>query len=141
MNALTHALRFGALSVWQRGHQFEHGVLDGTGKAQILNCGRSAVENYRCNLTAPETAFTPVTQQLAAKGKATCKVSAIRSIGVTPASAALQLAFVEVACADGDPGWVLVYPKGVNEPSEVLTCGQAAAQIQSACQLPANRPR
>jgi hypothetical protein len=117
------------------------GIFPGAGKAEVLNCGRSAVENYRCTLTPPESAFIPVTAQLAAKGKSSCKVSAIRPIGVTPATAALQLAFIEVACADGDPGWVIVYPKGVNEPQDVLTCGQAAAQIQSACQLPTNRPR
>lgn len=114
------------------------GIFPGTGNAEILNCGRSGVENYRCNLTAPETAYTPVTAQLAALGKSSCKVSNIRPIGVSQATAPKQQAFIEVACADGDPGWVIVYPRGVNTPSEVLSCGQATG-IGGGCQLPSNK--
>jgi hypothetical protein len=48
--------------------------------------------------------------------------------------------FVEVACSDGLPGWVLGYPTGVAKPAakEFLSCAQAKG-IGGGCKLPTNK--
>ena len=47
-------------------------------------------------------------------------------------------AYVEVTCADGDPGWVMVYPLGDNKVIDLMNCGQAQSSGVGACTLPGN---
>jgi hypothetical protein len=111
------------------------GLFPATGDAHVLDCIRSQTEGYRCSYT-PDTAVYPaLNEQLKAKGKTSCVVSGARGMGRT----AQGEDFVEVACADGGPGWVLDYPAGAIQPGSLLNCAQAATV--GGCQLPTNVKR
>ena len=101
--------------------------------ASIYDCAMSQLEGYRCSFTKQDAAYPKLTTQLKAKGKNTCTVSNARAIG----TAANGEGYLEVACSDGLPGWVLVYPKGAADAKEVLACNQASG-IGGGCKLPGN---
>lgn len=101
--------------------------------ASIYDCALAQLNGYRCSFTKPDAAYPKLTSQLKAKGKNTCTVSNARAIGTTAAGEG----YLEVACSDGLPGWVLVYPKGGSDAKEVLACNQAAG-IGGGCKLPGN---
>jgi hypothetical protein len=108
-------------------------IFSGDSKGTVLNCGRSIAEGYKCSYTAIEIAQAAITDQLKAQNRASCKVNDLRSVGRTK-----DEAFLEVSCADGDPGWVLEYVLGVNEPKQILSCAQAS-NIGNGCQLKGNK--
>lgn len=108
-------------------------IFKGDAKGVMLNCGRSIAEGYRCTYTPVEVAQAAITEQLKAQNRASCKVNDLRSVGKTK-----DEAFLEVSCADGDPGWVLEYALGVNEPKQILSCAQASG-IGGGCQLKGNK--
>lgn len=109
-------------------------IFSGDGKDEILNCARSQIEGYRCSYSKVEPAYTQINEQLTADGKGACKVNAVRPIGVNAKNA-----FLEVSCSDGDPGWVLSYPRGVAKPDTIMSCGNARASGVGACDLPTNK--
>jgi hypothetical protein len=114
------------------------GIFPASGEAKVLNCVRSQVEGFHCTFT-PESAIYPALYaQLKAKGKTSCVVNGARGVGKTPAGEV----FIEVACADGGPGWVLDYPPNAEQPGSLLNCSQAASLGSGAnagCQLPTNK--
>jgi hypothetical protein len=101
-------------------------------KAQVLNCARAPLAGYRCSFSKAEAAYPLLTSALKAKGKASCTVSNARAIGRAETSE-----FLEVACSDGLPGWVLEYAVGTDETKSVLSCTQAKS-IGDGCKLPGN---
>lgn len=103
------------------------------GKAEVMNCVRAQVEGYSCGYSKPEDAYKLLTENLRAAGRTTCDVSGARTMGVGRAAA-----YVEVACSDGVPGFVLSYPLGVGKPTEAISCGQAT-NIGGGCQMPTNK--
>ena len=99
----------------------------------VYNCVLAELEGYRCSFTKKEVVYPKLTAALRSLGKDSCTVSEARSIGKTP-----DEGFVEIACADGLPGWVIGYPNGSDKPKEVLSCLQAA-NVGGGCKLPTNR--
>jgi len=108
------------------------GIFPATGAPRVLDCIRSQTEGYHCTYTKDEDVYPVLYAQLKAKGKPSCVVSGARGLGRT----AEGEEFVEVACADGGPGWVLDYPANSDQPGTLMNCAQAATI--GGCQLPTN---
>jgi hypothetical protein len=100
--------------------------------SMVVNCGRSLAEGYQCTLTPKDQAYASVTAQLVAKGKKSCTVNGVRPM------ASASFAYLEVSCSDGEPGFMMRYPRASNEPSEIFTCGDAKG-ISGGCALPTNK--
>lgn len=107
-------------------------IFSGDGKDRILNCLRAQAEGYRCSYTQVDVAYPVISGQLKEMGKGGCVVSGGRPMGVSQDNV-----FIEVACADGTPGWVIAYPRTGDKPDHLLSCGQAAS-IGGGCKLPTN---
>ena len=107
-------------------------VFTGNG-GKVYNCVLAELEGYRCSFTKKEVVYPKLTSALKDLGKGSCVVSDARIIGKTT-----DEGFVEVACADGLPGWVIGYPNGSETPKELLSCLQAA-NIGGGCKLATNR--
>lgn len=101
----------------------------------VFDCLTSEFNGYRCSFTKKDTQFARLTKDLVGFNKASCQVSDARIIGSNE-----QAGYVEVACSDGLPGWVLAYPVGVAKPAakEFLSCAQAKG-IGGGCKLPTNK--
>lgn len=99
-------------------------------KTVVFNCARSQPEGYACGL-APNSGLPALTGQLKALGKNSCTVSAMRAL------ASATYAYVEVACSDGDPGFVLRYTRDSNTPDIAFNCNQAR-DVGAPCALPTN---
>ena len=108
------------------------GVFPASGANRVFDCIRSQVEGYHCTYTKDDAVYGGLYAQLKAKGKPSCVVSGARGLGRTKEDEQ----FVEVACADGGPGWVLDYPPNSDTPGTLLNCAQAAAI--GGCKLPTN---
>jgi hypothetical protein len=100
----------------------------------VYDCITSEMNGFRCSFTKPDAAFPRLTADLKGMGKGSCTVSGARIIGQTPTQG-----FVEVACSDGLPGWVMAYPLGQTtpKPAELLSCLQAKG-VGGGCKLPTN---
>lgn len=101
----------------------------------VFDCLTAELNGYRCSFTKKDTQYARLTKDLVGFNKASCQVSDARIIGAND-----QAGFVEVACSDGLPGWVLAYPTGVAKPAakEFLSCAQAKG-IGGGCKLPTNK--
>ena len=109
-------------------------VFSETGKSEIYDCVRApAIGGQECKLSDKALVYPTYTQALAAKGRSTCKVSGAGYLGRTQSGTE----FVETACADGAPGWVIGFKAGTTTADEVLACRQAAGQGLP-CKLPSN---
>lgn len=107
-------------------------IFTGSG-GQIYDCVRSELEGYRCSFTKKEVVFPKLSADLDKLGKGSCEVSDARAMGKTS-----DEGFVEVACADGLPGWVIGYPNNSANAKEVLSCLQAQS-FTSGCKLATNK--
>jgi hypothetical protein len=103
---------------------------------QILPCGRSELAGYRCSLTPQTAAYAALTDDLRKLGKTSCTVSGSRIVGVTPD----KKGFIEVACADGNPGFMIAYTVTPLVPTDVTAC-TIARNIAGGCTLAGNQPR
>ncbi len=101
----------------------------------IYDCVTAELNGFRCSFTKKDPQYARLTKDLVGFNKASCQVSEARIIGATDTEG-----FVEVACSDGLPGWVLGYPIGVAKPAakEFLSCAQAKG-IGGGCKLPTNK--
>lgn len=101
----------------------------------VYDCLTAEFNGFRCSFTKKDNQYARLSQDLVGFNKASCKVSDARVIGSTETEG-----FVEVACSDGLPGWVLGYPIGVAKPAakEFLSCVQAKG-IGGGCKLPTNK--
>jgi TonB family protein len=109
------------------------GIFQAGAKGRVVDCVRAQTEGYRCALTKEETVYPALTAQLMARGKGSCVVSGARGAAHTLAGEEL----VEVACANGAPGWVLDYPPNALRPGSLLNCS-AMAKSAAPCALPTN---
>jgi hypothetical protein len=102
-------------------------------KPTFTDCVRSAKygDSATCQLSSPTPVYAKFTAGLAAHGRTTCKVSGARYIGSAGGED-----FIETACADGGPGWVIEFTP-TDEVKSLLSCGQAKAQGLT-CTLPTN---
>ena len=104
-------------------------------KAQIYDCAHSEIAGYRCSFTKPDAAFATLSADLNKVGKSSCVVSGSRFIAKT----ADGQGFVEVSCADGNPGFVIAYNPGPPfVPKEATGCSFAKG-IAGGCRLPTNQ--
>jgi hypothetical protein len=112
------------------------GIFPPKGSPQVLDCLRAAVEGgYTCTFSDVNALDGKLSDQLKAKGKGSCTVSGARPYGQTSTGSDL----IEVACADGGPGWVLEYTAGASTPANLINCAQAATMGGGGCQLPTNK--
>lgn len=106
-----------------------------TEKAQIYDCAHSEIAGYRCSFTKPEAAAPAMTADLNKLGKTSCVVSGSRFVGKTTDN----VAYIEVSCADGNPGFMVSYGPGTPPaPKDALGCA-AARDIAGGCQMPQNQ--
>jgi hypothetical protein len=99
-------------------------------KTVVFNCARSQPEGYACTL-APASTLPALTGQLKAMGKNTCTASGMRAL------ASATFAYVEIACSDGAPGFLLRYARDSNTPANVYACFEAK-DLGVPCALPTN---
>jgi hypothetical protein len=111
------------------------GVFPSSGTPQVFDCLRAQAHGFRCSMTSIDPLFSKLTAQLKARGRGSCAVSGARPLGTRSATSD----FVEVACADGGPGWVIEYPFDGQTPSNLYNCVQAKSLTGEACQLPTNQ--
>ncbi|HUZ14420.1 MAG TPA: hypothetical protein VMU93_16440 [Caulobacteraceae bacterium] len=102
--------------------------------AHIYDCAHSELVGYRCSFTPASAADPNLTNDLKRLGKSTCAVSGSRSVGKT----AGNIGYIEVACADGNPGYLISYTLPAMTPKEAIAC-VAAKDIVGGCQLPTNK--
>jgi hypothetical protein len=107
--------------------------VDNKVKATFTDCVRAAKfgEAAACQLSSPALVYAKLTAGLAARGRASCKVSGARYVG-----SAAGDDYIETACADGGPGWVIELTP-TDEVKTLLSCGQAKAEGLT-CTLPTN---
>ena len=106
---------------------------DKGGKSEILDCVAAGAYAQECKLSDPKLAYPKYTEALAAKGKSSCKVSGATFVGTNDKG----VQYVETACADGAPGWVIAYDATTRKATEVLSCSQATS-AGAPCKLPTN---
>ncbi len=109
-------------------------VFDSNGGGKVYNCITAELQGYGCSFTPKAASVVKLSADLRALGKGSCSVSDARVIGKTETGDG----FIEVACADGLPGWVISYPLRNETPKEVLSCKQASG-IGGGCKLPTNK--
>jgi hypothetical protein len=102
--------------------------------AIFYDCVRAGAVGQDCKLTSPSVVYDKYSAALAARGKSTCKVSDAAWIGTSTTD---HTDFVETACSDGLPGWVVEMTKS-GQAKSVLTCGEARG-AGIACKLPGNQ--
>ena len=108
----------------------------GTG-SRFYNCAAAQTTGYRCGLTKPEAANAILTAAVKkARPTSTCAVSEAKFIGQ-----AADAGYVEVACADKEPGYVLRYPKTTDVASDAYYCAQSKTILNISCTLPTNLPK
>ena len=106
-------------------------------KAQIYDCAHSEIAGYRCSFTKPDAALATLTADLNKLGKSSCVVSGSRFMAKTTDNQG----FVEVACSDGNPGFVIGYSAGPPvTPKEATGCSFAKG-ILGGCQMPENQKK
>jgi hypothetical protein len=102
------------------------------GPAKFYDCVASGALGATCKLSDVAAAYPHYTQDLATKGKTTCKVSGAHWLGATTDGTN----YIETACSDGLPGWVIL--EGASGAvAQLETCGQAKS-AGVACSLPGN---
>jgi len=109
-------------------------IFDASGGGKVYNCITAELIGYGCSFTPKAASMVKISNDLKALGKGSCVVSDARIIGKTETGDG----FIEVACADGLPGWVINYPARSDTPKEVLSCKQASG-IGGGCKLPTNK--
>lgn len=105
----------------------------GAGKAQVFDCVQGGSLGVACQLTQASAVYSKYTDRLAAQGKTQCKVSGAKYLASTTAGSD----FIETACSDGLPGFVISVDHVSGATKELLTCGQAE-RSGAACTLPTN---
>ncbi|HEY5071725.1 MAG TPA: hypothetical protein VII63_06805 [Caulobacteraceae bacterium] len=104
-----------------------------SGASIVYDCAHSELENFRCGLTKPQAAYPALTADLKSLGKTSCAVSNSRVVGVS----ADQKGYIEVACADGLPGFMIQYSISPMAARSAIVCAEAKG-IGGGCTLPGN---
>lgn len=113
--------------------------VSGGGSSVVYDCVHSQVAGYRCGFTDANAALPTLTSDLKALGKTSCVVSAQRFIARTTGNTG----YVEVACADGNPGYIIEYSApelAPVKPTQAIPC-VSAKDIEGGCTLPSNQKR
>jgi hypothetical protein len=105
------------------------------GKAVIYDCAHSEVAGFRCGFTKADASLPSLTADLQKLGKTSCVVSGARFIARTTNNEG----FIEVACADGAPGYIIQYTSQPLAPTAALACLGEGKSIEGGCTLPTNQ--
>jgi hypothetical protein len=103
----------------------------------IYDCAHAEVAAYRCSFTEASASYGKLTDDLKKLGKTSCAVSGEQSVGISDDH---LLGYLEVACADGNPGYIVSYNLPAMTPKEAIACA-FAKNINGGCQLPTNKPK
>lgn len=107
-------------------------IFEAGGKGTFLNCAHALIAGYRCGLNQ-DKGNAGLTADLRKLGRNSCEVSESRLIGKTAAGAT----YVETACSDGLPGYIVEFSG--DPPNATAATGCALAKgIAGGCKLPAN---
>jgi hypothetical protein len=110
---------------------------DVTQPGVVYDCIHAPLAGYRCSFTDPNAAVASLTADLAKLGKSDCVASAQRFMADTQDNKG----FVEVACADGNPGFVVEYSTTPTvTPTEATACAFAKGVLEG-CTMPQNKPK
>jgi hypothetical protein len=109
------------------------GIFPAQGAPRAYDCLRSQDEGFKCSYTPIEAIYPHLTEQLRARGRSQCVVSGARPFAHGDDGSDL----IEVACADGGPGYVMVYAAASNIPTSLQNCAEVANSA-GGCQLPTN---
>lgn len=101
--------------------------------AQIYDCAHSELAGFRCSFTKADDAFPHLTDDLRKLGKTSCAVNGERIVGET----ADKVGYIEVTCADGNPGYMVSYAIATMAPKEAIAC-TLAKDVVGGCTLPTN---
>ena len=104
--------------------------------AQIFDCAHSELAGFRCSFTKADDAFPRLTDDLRKLGKTSCAVNGERMVGET----ADKTGYIEVTCADGNPGYMVSYAVATMAPKEAIAC-TLAKDVVGGCTLPGNSKR
>jgi hypothetical protein len=104
------------------------------GVGEIFDCAHSELKSYRCTLTKPAAAYASLTADLRTLGKTSCQVSESRIVGISSD----QHGYIEVACSDGLPGYMIEYNLSPISPKTPLVCAEAKG-ISGGCTLAGNK--
>jgi hypothetical protein len=107
---------------------------DASIKPVFADCVRSPAkfgDAATCQLSSPSAIYAKFTAGLVAHGRTSCKVSGARDLGTASGDD-----FIETACADGAPGWVIEFTP-TDQVKSLLSCGQAKSG-GLVCTLPTN---
>ena len=105
--------------------------------SRIVDCAHSELDGYRCSFTKPEAAYPSLTDDLKKLGKTSCVVSGERIAGISSES---KEGYIEVACADGNAGYLIAYAMPAVTPKEATVC-TLARNLVGGCTMPANQPK
>jgi hypothetical protein len=106
----------------------------GGGKVRAYNCAAADLTGFRCNLTKAPATYALLTAAVKkSRPTSTCTVSDAKFMGANT-----DAGFVEVACSDREPGYVLRYPKATDVSDAALYCTQARTDLGTSCTLPTN---
>jgi len=103
------------------------GVFPAKGAGSVYDCGHALIAGYKC---APgKLDYSSLTADLKSLGKSDCSVSEVAN----RAKSSKGNPQIEVACADGLPGYVIEYTNPAKPvPAEALGCRLVG------CAMPAN---
>jgi len=104
------------------------GIFPASGKGQVLDCGHALVAGYKCSLGKVD--YAPLTADLQKYNAKSCTVSDARPAAKTTKGTVL----LEVACADGLPGYMVEY-----QPNPVSAVGATGCRFAGNCQLKGNK--
>jgi hypothetical protein len=105
------------------------GMFPATGKGRVLDCGHALLAGYKCSLGKAD--YSPLTDDLKKFDKKDCQVSQVGQ----PLKSADGTMRLEVACADGLPGYMITY-SDAGTPKEAVGCTFAGN-----CTLPSNKKK
>ncbi len=100
------------------------GVFPVGAKGEVLDCGRAMVAGYKCN--PAKAKYDALTADLKALGKTECVVSDV----ALRAKSDKGQPQIEVACADGKPGYLMVYDNPT-KPVDALGCRLTGCTLAS----------
>jgi hypothetical protein len=110
------------------------GIFPAGGAGQVYDCVRSRARGYKCTLTPESAVYPKLSAALRTAGKGSCVVSNARPL----ARGDDGWDYVEVGCADGGSGWVVIYPPASPKPTQAFSCAKARS-LNGGCQLPGDR--
>lgn len=108
------------------------GIFKASGPGDVMDCGHALAAGYKCSLSKDTAGYAALTADLKKYNYNSCVVSNARPAAKTQKGTVL----VEVACADGLPGYTIEY----NATPKVTSVGATSCRFAAGvCELPGNK--